>query len=76
LDVETAGLSGGQLARGSLAAVLLSRYDVLLLDEPTNDLDLDGLARARTLLAKFGLKAVPTGRTIHVKAGRVTELAG
>jgi ATPase subunit of ABC transporter with duplicated ATPase domains len=45
LDAETTGLSGGQMARASLAAVLLSRYDVLLLDEPTNDLDLDGLDR-------------------------------
>ena len=42
---ETAALSGGQAARASLAAILLSRFDVLLLDEPTNDLDFDGLAR-------------------------------
>ena len=45
LDVETAALSGGQAARGSLASVLLSRFDVTLLDEPTNDLDFDGLDR-------------------------------
>ena len=36
-------LSGGQAARASLVAVLLSRHAVLLLDEPTNDLDGRGL---------------------------------
>jgi ATPase subunit of ABC transporter with duplicated ATPase domains len=43
LDAPTDALSGGQAARASLAAILLSRFDVLLLDEPTNDLDFDGL---------------------------------
>jgi ATPase subunit of ABC transporter with duplicated ATPase domains len=41
----TAALSGGQLARVALAALLLSRFDIVLLDEPTNDLDLAGLER-------------------------------
>ncbi len=38
-------LSGGEAARVSLAALMLSQFDVLLLDEPTNDLDLDSLER-------------------------------
>ena len=45
-------LSGGQAARASLAAILLSRFDVLLLDEPTNDLDFDGLARLERFVAE------------------------
>ena len=45
LDVEMTSLSGGQAARASLAAILLSRFSFLLLDEPTNDLDFDGLGR-------------------------------
>ena len=45
LSAPMTELSGGQAARASLAALLLSRYDVFLLDEPTNDLDLDGLER-------------------------------
>ncbi|MEO5853863.1 MAG: ABC-F family ATP-binding cassette domain-containing protein [Nocardioides sp.] len=47
LTVDTSrplgSLSGGQAARASLVAVLLSRHDVLLLDEPTNDLDARGI---------------------------------
>jgi ATPase subunit of ABC transporter with duplicated ATPase domains len=48
LERPTAVLSGGEAARASLAALLLSRFDVYLLDEPTNDLDLDGLDRLET----------------------------
>lgn len=50
LHVAATELSGGQAARASLAAVLLSRFDLLLLDEPTNDLDLAGLARLERFL--------------------------
>jgi ATPase subunit of ABC transporter with duplicated ATPase domains len=45
LDAPMTALSGGEAARASLAAILLSRFDVLLLDEPTNNLDFEGLAR-------------------------------
>ncbi|WP_421121956.1 ABC-F family ATP-binding cassette domain-containing protein [Aquihabitans daechungensis] len=51
----TATLSGGQAARVSLAATLLSRFDVFLLDEPTNDLDFAGLAALEDFLV--GLQA-------------------
>lgn len=44
-QVMMTSLSGGQVARVGLAALLLSRFDIVLLDEPTNDLDLDGLER-------------------------------
>jgi ATPase subunit of ABC transporter with duplicated ATPase domains len=45
LALPTGALSGGEAARASLAAILLSRFDVFLLDEPTNDLDFVGLSR-------------------------------
>ncbi len=52
LDVEMTALSGGQAARASLAAILLSRFSFLLLDEPTNDLDFDGLERLERFVSE------------------------
>src|ERR687897_840934 len=52
LALETVALSGGEAARASLAAILLSRFGVLLLDEPTNDLDFDGLDRLEQFVAR------------------------
>ena len=54
LDLPIAALSGGQRARGALAAVLLSRFDVFLLDEPTNDLDFAGLDQLEEFVAALG----------------------
>jgi ATPase subunit of ABC transporter with duplicated ATPase domains len=51
LDRPVVQLSGGETARLSLAATVLSRFDVLLLDEPTNDLDFDGLERLERFLS-------------------------
>jgi ATPase subunit of ABC transporter with duplicated ATPase domains len=53
LDRRCDGLSGGESARASLAAVLLARADLLLLDEPTNDLDADGLAQLEGFVDDF-----------------------
>jgi ATPase subunit of ABC transporter with duplicated ATPase domains len=63
---ESSELSGGEAARASLAAVLLSRFDLLLLDEPTNDLDFDGLDRLERFLDGYpgGLVVVSHDREL------------
>ena len=53
LTAQMASLSGGEAARASLAAVLVSRFDVFLLDEPTNDLDFAGLERLERFLGEL-----------------------
>ncbi|WP_431711765.1 ABC-F family ATP-binding cassette domain-containing protein [Glutamicibacter uratoxydans] len=52
-DTLMTALSGGQVARVALAALLLSRFDIVLLDEPTNDLDLAGLERLESFITSL-----------------------
>ena len=77
LDASTATLSGGQAARVSLAAILLSRFDVFLLDEPTNDLDFAGLARLEQFFDELpgGVVVVSHDRAFLARTvNRVLEL--
>ncbi len=78
LVVEAAALSGGQAARASLAAVVLSRFDVGIFDEPTNDLDFAGLARLERFVAEHtgALVIVSHDRAfLEATVDRVVELA-
>jgi len=50
LEQVVTGLSGGEMARLELAAVLLHKADVLLLDEPTNNLDAAGLSQLEDIV--------------------------
>ncbi|MDQ6725748.1 MAG: ATP-binding cassette domain-containing protein [Actinomycetota bacterium] len=77
LDVELGDLSGGQVARAALAAILLSRFDVLLLDEPTNDLDFAGLDQLERFLTDLdgALVVVSHDRAfLEATVDRVLEL--
>ncbi len=77
LGVELGALSGGQMARAALAAILLSRFHVLLLDEPTNDLDFAGLSQLERFLGDLegGLVVVSHDRAfLDSTIERVLEL--
>ena len=77
LELPTSALSGGQAARASLAAILLSRFDVFLLDEPTNDLDFAGLERLEQFLDELpgGVVVVSHDRAFLERTiSRVLEL--
>jgi ATP-binding cassette subfamily F protein uup len=53
LDTPAGELSGGQVKRTALAALLAHEHDALILDEPTNHLDLDAIAFLEEWLAGF-----------------------
>ncbi len=77
IDRPVASLSGGQLTRLSLAALLVAEPDVILLDEPTNNLDVE----ARGFLIAFlrgwkgGAVVVSHDRALLREMDRIVELS-
>ncbi len=69
-------LSGGEVSRLALAAVLLRRPDVLLLDEPTNNLDRAGRERVHDLVATWPrtLLVVSHDRELLERVDRIADL--
>jgi ATPase subunit of ABC transporter with duplicated ATPase domains len=69
-------LSGGQRSRAALAGAVFARPDFLLLDEPTNNLDAEGRAALRGLLAKWrgGAIVVSHDRALLEEMEAIAEL--
>ncbi len=74
IDTLMTSLSGGQVARVALAALLLSRFDVVLLDEPTNDLDLAGLERLESFVSSLRTGVVLVSHDREFLARCVTRI--
>jgi ATPase subunit of ABC transporter with duplicated ATPase domains len=53
LETDLATLSGGQVTRARLAALIFAEPDFLLLDEPTNNLDREGRKTVIDLIADW-----------------------
>lgn len=75
-DTELARLSGGQITRVRLAALVFAEPDFLLLDEPTNNLDHDGRGAVTDLLATWrgGAIVVSHDRNLLETMDAIVEL--
>jgi ATPase subunit of ABC transporter with duplicated ATPase domains len=75
-DTELSCLSGGQITRVRLAALVFAQPDFLLLDEPTNNLDRDGRRAVTDLLAAWrgGAIVVSHDRGLVERMDAIVEL--
>ncbi|MDA9438148.1 ABC transporter [Bradyrhizobium sp. CCBAU 51745] len=75
-DTELDRLSGGQITRVRLAALLFTAPDFILLDEPTNNLDRDGRRAVIDLLAAWrgGAIVVSHDRALLETMDAIVEL--
>ncbi|HEX3915982.1 MAG TPA: ABC-F family ATP-binding cassette domain-containing protein [Caulobacteraceae bacterium] len=76
LDRAADALSGGQLTRGALAALLVAEPDFILMDEPTNNLDAEGRAALAAMLERWrgGALVVSHDRALLRRMDRIVEL--
>jgi ATPase subunit of ABC transporter with duplicated ATPase domains len=76
-DRPAASLSGGQITRAGLAALVLAEPDLILLDEPTNNLDADGRAAIGRMLEAWtgGALVVSHDRGLLGRMDRILELS-
>ncbi|MBR0736296.1 ABC-F family ATP-binding cassette domain-containing protein [Bradyrhizobium liaoningense] len=75
-DTQLSQLSGGQITRVRLAALIYAEPDFLLLDEPTNNLDRDGREAVTDLLAGWrgGAIVVSHDRNLLETMDAIVEL--
>lgn len=52
-DADVTKLSGGEIRRAAICALLLSKPDMILMDEPTNHLDAESVAWLQNYLSNF-----------------------
>jgi len=79
-------LSGGEIARLSLAMVTASPIDLLVMDEPTNNLDIPTIEEIEIALADFEgailivshdvvlLRNIGVNKAFYIKDGRLSQL--
>ncbi|HEV7320911.1 MAG TPA: ABC-F family ATP-binding cassette domain-containing protein [Ensifer sp.] len=75
-ETRLAALSGGQMTRVKLAALIFQQPDFILLDEPTNNLDREGRAAVAALMANWrgGAIVVSHDRELLEEMDAIVEL--
>jgi len=78
LDRPALTLSGGQVTRAALAALLIAEPDFIVLDEPTNNLDSEARVAVADLLDGWagGALVISHDRSLLRGMDRVVELSG
>lgn len=86
LDQSLAHLSGGERTRLDIARLIIAEPDILLLDEPTNNLDHEGRALIRDLIAGWhGIVVIAShdrvlleamDRIVHLSPTELTIVSG